>query len=95
MNMWILKYIYNIIYNIYIYINKIIYEHVDFKTGTTTNNLVSHNIFTNHNFVFQNSAIFVFIHDKIKRRIIETCFIALYNTIPQYVFFKMLPSIGK
>ena len=39
----------------------------DFKTGNTTNSLVSHNILINHTFVFQNSAIFAFIHGKNKR----------------------------
>ena len=38
-----------------------------------TNSLVSHNILTNHTFDFQNSAIFAFIHDKNKQRIIEVC----------------------
>ena len=51
-------------------LNKRIYElKKDFKTGNTTNFLVSHNILTNHTFDFQNSAIFVFIHDNNKRRI--------------------------
>ena len=54
----------------------------DFKTGNTTNSLVSHNILTNYTFDFQNSAIFVFIHDKNERRIIEARFIAHHNTIP-------------
>ncbi len=38
----------------------------NFKTGNTTNSLVSHNILTNYTFDFQNSAIFVFIYDKKK-----------------------------
>ena len=37
---------------------------------------LSHNILTNHTFDFQNSAIFAFILDRDKRRIIEACFIA-------------------
>ena len=53
----------------------------DLKIGNTTNSLASHNILTNHTFDFQNSAIFAFIHDKNKRRRIEACFIAHYNTI--------------
>ena len=54
----------------------------DFKTGNTTISLVFHNILTNLTFDFQNSAIFVFIHNKNKRIIIEECFIAHHNTIP-------------
>ena len=69
-------------------LNKRIYEHKkDFKTGNTTNSLVSHNILTNQTFDFQNSAIRAFIHDKNKRKIIEACSIAHHNTIPQ-VFFQ-------
>ena len=64
--------------------NKRIYEHKkDFKTDKTTNSLVSHHILTNHTFDFQNSAIFAFIQDKNKRRIIEACSIKHHNTIPQ------------
>ena len=67
-----------------------------FEFGYTTNSLVSYNILTNHTFDFQNSAIFAFIHDKNKRRIIEVCSIAHHNTIPQRQgFFKISPSIGK
>ena len=44
----------------------------DFKTGNTTNSLVSQNILTNHTFDFQNSAIFAFIHNK-NKRISEAC----------------------
>ena len=54
----------------------------NFKTGNTTNSLVSHNILTNHTFHLQNLAIFPFIHDKNKQRIIEACSIAHHNTIP-------------
>ena len=65
-------------------LNKGIYEHkTDFKTGNSTNSLISPNILTNHTFDFQNSAIFAFIHDKNKRVIIEVCPIAYHNTIPQ------------
>ena len=65
-------------------LNERIYEHKnDFKTGNTKNSLVSHYILTNQTFDFQNSAIFAFIHDKNKRRIIEACSIAHHNTIPQ------------
>ena len=53
--------------------------------------LVSHNILTNHTFGFQNSAIFAFIHDKNKRRMIETCSIAHHNTIWQGLFSKFHP----
>ena len=67
-----------------------------FKTGNTTNSLVFYNILTNHTFDFQNSAIFAFIHDKNKRRIIEVCSIIHHNTIPQWQgFFKISLSIGK
>ena len=65
-------------------LNKKIYEHEkEFKTGNTTNSLVSHNILTNHTFDFQNSGIFAFVHDKKKRRRIETCSIVHHNTIPR------------
>ena len=60
----------------------------DFKTGNTTNSLVSHNILTNHTFDFQNSAMFAFIHDKNKRIIIEACSIAHHDK----GFFKISPS---
>ena len=60
----------------------------DFKTGNTTNSVVSLNVLTNHAFDFQNSAIFAFIHDKNNRRIMEACSIAHNNTIPQQVFLK-------
>ena len=67
------------------YLNKRIYEHKkDFKTGNTTNTLVSHDILTYQTFDFQNSAIFAFIHDKNKWTIIEVCSIAYHNTIPQW-----------
>ena len=46
----------------------------DFKTGYTSS-LVSHNL-TNDTFGFQNSAIFAFINDKNKQRIIEASSIA-------------------
>ena len=70
-------------------LNKRIYEHKkDFKTGNTSNSLVSHNISTNHIFYFQNSAIFAFIHDKNKRRIIEAYSITHHNTIPQQGFLQ-------
>ena len=62
----------------------------------TTNSLVSHDILTNHTIDFQNFAIFAFIHDKNKRRMIEACSIAHHDTIPQLQsFFKISPSIGK
>ena len=51
----------------------------DFKTDNTTNSLVSYNILTNHIYGFQNSAIFAFIHDKNKWRIIEACSIIYHN----------------
>ena len=51
---------------------KKIYECKDFKTGNTTNSLVSHNILTNHTFDFRNSVIFDFIEDK-NKRIIKAC----------------------
>ena len=72
-------------------LNKRIYEHKkDFKTGNTTNSLISHYILTHYTFNFQNSAIFAFIYDKNKRRIIEACSIACHNTIPQrHGFFKI------
>ena len=50
---------------------------------------------TKNTFDFQNSAIFVFVHDKNKRRIIETCSITCHNTIPQQGLFKISPSLGK
>ena len=49
----------------------------DFKTGNTTNSLVSHNILTNLTYDFQYSAIFAFIHDK-NKRITEACSIAYH-----------------
>ena len=68
----------------------------DFKTGNTTKSSVSHNILTNHTFDFKNSAIFAFIHDKNKRRMIEACFIAHHNTISQRQrFFKISLSAEK
>ena len=54
------------------------------KTGNTTNSSVSHNILTNHTLDFQNSAIFTFIHDKNKRRIIEPCSIAHNTTTTRF-----------
>ena len=61
-------------------LNKRIYEHKkDFKTGDTTNSLVSHNILTNHTFDFQNSAIFAFI---------ESRSIAHHNTITPRLGFS-------
>ena len=68
----------------------------EFKTGNTTNSLVSHNILTNHTFNFQNSDIFAFIHSK-NKRIIEACSIETpqHNTTTTSVFFKISRSIGK
>ena len=54
----------------------------DFKTGNTTNSLVSYNILTSHTFDFQNTVIFAFIQDK-NKRIIEACSIARHNTTKQ------------
>ena len=81
-------------------LNERIYEHKkkNFKTVNTTNCLVSHNILTNYTFVFQYSAIFAFIHDKNKRRIIEACSIETpqhNTTMTRFFFFKISPSIGK
>ena len=75
-------------------LNKRIYEYKkDFKTGNKTNSLVSQNILTNHTFGFLNFAIFAFIHNKNKRRIIEACSIAHHKTIQQRQgFFKISPS---
>ena len=59
------------------------------KIDNATYSLVYHYILTNHNFDFQNSAIFAFIHDKSKRRIIEAYPITYHNSIPlQKVFFS-------
>ena len=44
-------------------------------------------VLPNKTFDFQNSAIFAFIHDKNKRRIIEACFIAYHNTTEQWQGF--------
>ena len=61
-------------------LNKRIYEHKRyFKTDNTTNSLVSHNILTNQTFNFLNFAMFAFIHDRNKQRIIEACSIAYHN----------------
>ena len=67
-----------------------------FKTGNSTNSLVSYNISTNHTFDFENSAIFAFIHDRDKRRIIQACSIPYHNTIPQrQFFFSKYQFLGK
>ena len=67
----------------------------DFKTGNTTNSLVSHYILTNHTFNFHNSSIFYFIQDKNKGRIIEVCMYTPTQYHNDKVFFKISPSIGK
>ena len=69
----------------------------DFETGNTTNSLVSHDIFTYYTFDFSNSAIFDFIHEKNKRKIIEACSIVYHNTIAQRqgFYFKISSSVGK
>ena len=76
-------------------LNKKIHKHKkDFKTGNTTNSLVSHNISTNHTFDFQKSNIFAFIHDRDKRRIIEAFSILYFDTLLQrQSFYKMSSSL--
>ena len=58
----------------------------DFKTGNTTNSLVSYDITTNHTFDFHNSNIFTFIHDRDKRRI--------YQILTQYYNDQVFQNIA-
>ena len=57
----------------------------DFKSGNITNSLVSHNISTNRTFVFHNSTIFAFTHDRDIRRIVEACSIIYLYTKAKFL----------
>ena len=51
--------------------------------------LLKHNLETNHDFNFKASKIFVYVHNKQQRKIVDSNIISNYNTINQWlVFFK-------
>ena len=59
----------------------------DFKSGSFSNTLVIQDISINHIFDPQHSNIIAFIHNKNKRRLIESSAISHYNTI-EYKILK-------
>ena len=74
-----------------------IYEHLqDFGLGDIPNALISHNLEIKQSFKFKDSKVFVKIHFKQHRNVIESCIVSNYYTIKQRSsFFKLSPTFVK
>ena len=58
------------------------------------NDLVKHNLETNHNFDFEDFKMLVYIHNKKYQKIIESSIISNHNTVKQKLGFFQFVSLS-